>query len=229
RGRMPPTTDDLRSLLRTAIDQATARPVADVEVALHAFLAASAGYFLGEWLPRPAHTRMMERLLGELKCLAGLAVPQDPVHALPLAQHVRELTVELGTSPWLEQMTWATAEAALRYSHDPQARGRRWDAEAGVRCAAMTLAASRDGHPLLLAHAQRRLWELAQPGLVGVWRPPSTSAVRGISAIAFGADPHGVQVLEAALAEMSASPGLVAPLTMALGALNRGSVPPLTT
>src|SRR5262249_10021565 len=69
------------------------------------------------------------------------------------------------------------------------------------------------------------LWELAQPGLVGVWRPPPPAAVRGISAIAFGCDPHGVQVLEAALAEMSASPALVAPLTMALGALDRRTAP----
>jgi hypothetical protein len=226
---MAAMADDLHARLQAALDQSADRPVADADVALHAVLAASAGYFLGEWMAPAAHARLMERLLGELEGLAGLAVPEDPLHALQLAQHVRELTVELGTSPWLEQMTWATAEVALRHSHDPQARRRRWDAETGVRCAAMTLAASRDGHPLLLAHAQRRLWELAQPGLVGVWRPPPPATVRDLSPIAFNAGPHGVQVLEAALAEMSASPALVAPLTMALGARGRRAAPPFPT
>src|SRR3712207_4999197 len=93
----------LQRAMRTPLGRGGADP------ALHAFLTLHAGYFLGEWLPEATHALLVRQLSERLDGLADLQLPADTERAVQLGQHVRELTAEIGASPWLKRLAEQTA------------------------------------------------------------------------------------------------------------------------
>lgn len=183
------TAPSPREALRAALAAATQRPAARApDAALHTLLDLTAGYFLGEWLEPHAHLALVRRLAGRLDGLADLRPPPDPVHATQLAQHVRELTADLGPSPWAAALAQATR-------HLVPARPEDWQASL---VAATGLARAGDPHPLLVAHARHRLWELAHPAPGAA---PTASNPQWLAHEAARADGHALQLAEAMLAE----------------------------
>lgn len=197
--------NQLSQLYRSTLASAFARPVAgDPRVAVDAFLALNAGYFLGEWLDEAHATTLLRRLAASTPGLRGLAVPADGAPAIRLTQHVRELLAELGPAPWLVDVAIHTRSLVTD-------RG-DWDAE--VESAAASLATG-DGAPLLLAHARRRLWELTHPTPhAGDWTVPPDAPISATAASMD--DDFTVQVAEAALAEASAHSHLAGKILPAL-------------
>ena len=183
-----------RELYLSSIEAATQRSICgDPEAALHAFLTLNAGYFLGEWLPARAHRALVRRLAATLDGMAGLPVPADLVHATQLAQHVRELTAEFARTEWTAALAQETAALVPEQPED-------WNS--AKRAATDELRTSGDAHLFLLAHARRRLWELAHPlppsGVPS--RAPAAAMRRAARAAATG-DGHAIQLAEAILAE----------------------------
>jgi hypothetical protein len=202
----------IRRLYLDALDGAAARPVAgDPDASLHSFLTLNAGYFLGEWLSTEEHAQLVHRLIAELDGLADLPLPSDTTHAAQLAQHVREIEDSFGPRPWTAAMVRRTAPFLPSQEQD-------WDEL--VRLSAMALAAGGDGHGLLLAHAKRRLWQLRHPALCAEGEAGTVDApLPDLARAALTADGHTIQVLEAALAEVSANPTLASALVPGLKVL----------
>lgn len=200
-----------RGLYLAALSVAETQPLrGSPDAALHAFLTLNAGYFLGEWLPVRIQATLVRRLASALDGIAGLPLPADPVHDAQLAQHVRELALESGATPWTAAIMEKTAALVPQQPED-------WDAD--VRAAASRLAGTGgDGHALLYAHARRRLWELAHPSPSTGGSPPSGPAavMRCAARTAAVKSGHAVQITEAALAEISCAPGLAAELLAAV-------------
>ncbi len=193
--------DSLLAALQAATQRDSRR---DPDVALHAFLNLISGYYLGEWLPPHKHFLLVERRAAALDGLADLIPPADPVHATQLAQHVGELAAEFGPTPWITRLARATAGCVPDWRED-------WDA--GIRAGAQMFLATGDGHPLLRAHARRRLWELTQPADPAGHPCPSPLDLThfALAAAAMG-DGHGLQLMEAVLAEISSAGELVGDL-----------------
>jgi hypothetical protein len=168
--------------------------------AIQAFLSLNAAHFLGEWLPARLHARLVRRLAAALDGLADVPIPESEPSASQLAQHARELAVLYGPTDWTERIA---AQSSVLISRQPAA----WDVPV---CTAFDVV--RDGMPLggdvvdalLLAHARRRLWELANavpgddvPRGVPGWarRFARDAAERG--------DGRMIQAAEALLAELT--------------------------
>ena len=191
----------MRSLYLRAITDAMQRPVrGDPAAALQGFLTLNAAYFLGEWLPARAHARLVRRLAADLDGVSDLTVPAEEPTASQLAQHTRELAAAFGPSAWTERIVRMTAALVPATPED-------WSA--AVRPA---LAAAERGDDvlfgemvdtLLLAHARRRLWELAHAGEAAAVEPtPPAWAPRLARRAAKSVDGRAVQAAEAALAEV---------------------------
>jgi hypothetical protein len=193
--------DPLRSRYLSALADAMARPVRRrPDVAVQRFLSLNAAYFLGEWLPAGVHERLVQRLAADLDGLADVSLPDDPLAATQLAQHVRELAAEFGASPWTDRIARMT---------EPQmpVRAGGWDRV--VREAADIIATdgqprrARVGDRLLLAHARRRMWELTHAADVRPARPVPAWALRLAERAAEDGDGRAIQVAEALLAELA--------------------------
>lgn len=193
-----------RALYLRALADAMGRPArGDPATALQTFLTLNAAYFLGEWLPGPVHARLVRQWAAALDGLADLSVPADEPHASQLTQHARELAAAFGPSAWTERITASTEWLVPREPED-------WDT--AVR---PVLDAARDGatlsgamsDTLLLAHARRRLWELAHPaGDEAVSNPVPAWSCRLARRAAESRKGRSVQVAEALLAELAYSP-----------------------
>jgi len=196
--------DTSRALYLRALADAMERPArGDPATALQTFLALNAAYSLGEWLPVSSHARLVRRWAAALDGLVDLSVPTDEPSASQLAQHARELAAAFGPSAWTERITALTERLVPR---EPE----NWDA--AVR---PVLETARSGgtlsgamvDTLLLAHARRRLWELAQPaGDEAASQPVPAWSRRLAWSAAGGGDRRLVQAAEALLAEIAYSP-----------------------
>jgi hypothetical protein len=194
-------TDPTRALYLRSLADAMARPTTgDPSRAVQEFLTLNAAYFLGEWLPARLHARLVRRLAPTLDGLADLPVPSHEPAASQLAQHARELAALCGRTFWTDRIA-AQTRALI------PARPEDWDV--ALRTA---VAGARD-HPtlsretadsLLLAHAQRRLWELTNPRSgEAVAAPVAGWALRFARRAADRGDGRLVQAAEALLAELA--------------------------
>jgi hypothetical protein len=192
-----------RSIYLQALADAMDRPAHDPSAALQSFLTLNAAYFLGEWLPGRLHARLVRRLAAALDGLADLPVPAGEPGASQLAQHARELAAAFGPNAWTERIAALTEQLVPRMPED-------W--AAAVRPA---VDAARDGgalpgamvDALLLAHARRRLWELAYPpdGEAAANPAPDWSR-RCARRAAASDDGRSIQAAEALLAEIASGP-----------------------
>jgi hypothetical protein len=196
--RRPPrppalTRPSVRDAYLVALWDATTRPArGEPDAALHAFLTLNAGYFLGEWLTAREHRALIRRLAVALDGLADLRPPADPAHAAQLAQHVRELAAEFGPTPWTMALAGRTSALVPDRAED-------WDGAVGEALA--RLIRDGDAHPLLLAHARRRLWALTHPSSAAGGTPAPATAVRRLARATARSSGHLIQAGEAALAE----------------------------
>jgi hypothetical protein len=194
-----------RSIYLHALAGAMARPSRDPSAALQSFLTLNAAYFLGDWLPGSLHVRLVRRLAAALDGLADLAAPAGEPGASQLAQHARELAAAFGPSAWTERIAAVTEQLVPRTPED-------W--AAAVR-PAVAAARDRDGgalpgamvDALLLAHARRRLWELAHPPDGGAASNPVPDWSRRLARRAAASDDgRSIQAAEALLAEIAYAP-----------------------
>jgi hypothetical protein len=191
-----------------AVLAALTRPAGDdADAALHAFLTLNAGYFLGEWLQPEAHAELVHRLAAALDRAGGLTVPDDTVHALQLAQHVRELATEFGPLPGLAPLIEQTTTLLPDHPED-------WDA--ALRTASLRTPDAAGVHDLLAVHARRRLWELEHPPAATNGPALAPEYLLSVAGEAARGTAHTIQAAEAALAELTAHPTETAAVRAAL-------------
>lgn len=193
--------DELRAQYLSALADAALRPArGDAGDAVQRFLMLNAAYFLGEWLPACVHARLVRRMADDLDGLADVAIPADPAAAAQLAQHARELAAAFGASPWTDRVAAMTEPLVPWQAED-------WDAviheAAGVIAGDPDTPSAEAEDQLLLAHARRRMWQLAHPLDAGTISDVPDWALRFAMRAAEAGDGRAIQVAEALLAELT--------------------------